>query len=502
MGVIKDWDFFWHNRHDFHLGSLATEMPHINTIGLAETANESVDKAIDMIRDVDLEMLHKLKNFQPQAMALSTQIRQVLSAGGRIFISGCGATGRLAIVLEKLWRLEVNDKNKDCVIGFMAGGDAALVKSIEGFEDHPEYAGAHIKELGFGEKDLLLAVTEGGETPFVLATVEAALKISRQMPWLIYCNSDHSLRSVRRSWDLISNSGVRSISLETGSMALTGSTRMQATTAQMLFIASALFEVDLQNEINNLIDVLHAVDQKMQASLIETEAHTYKQGGYISYICDHVNGLTVLTDTTERAPTFSLTPFENVFGDDRPCLCYLIVEDAQTTEAAWNKILGRLPRTLEWSFCCSNTGLERLYGFDISKATLTRRQRYNNHLLFSIKADNGIYSLDLQHQHLNLDGRKLSLSGAQALLKIILNTHSTLVAALLGRYQSNIMSYVSPANNKLIDRAIRYVQYLLAQNHQNDIAYDEIALMLYKVSLDMPPTDSIVIHTYEALCRR
>lgn len=43
----------------------------------------------------------------------------------------------------------------------MAGGDVALIKSVEDFEDHPEFAVQHMKDLGFTENDLLLASTEG-----------------------------------------------------------------------------------------------------------------------------------------------------------------------------------------------------------------------------------------------------------------------------------------------------------------------------------------------------
>ena len=46
---------------------------------------------------------------------------------------GCGATGRLALVLETLWRQETQEIYPDWydrTIAFMAGGDAALIKSV------------------------------------------------------------------------------------------------------------------------------------------------------------------------------------------------------------------------------------------------------------------------------------------------------------------------------------------------------------------------------------
>jgi hypothetical protein len=44
-----------------------------------------------------------------------------------------------------------------------------------------------------------------------------------------------------------------------------------------------------------------------------------------------------------------------------------------------------------------------------------------------------------------------------SLLKIVLNNISTLIMGRMGRYESNIMTYVKPTNYKLIDRSTRYV---------------------------------------------
>src|SRR5581483_11789624 len=88
---------------------------------------------------------------------------------------------------------------QNSVVGFMAGGDLALVHSIENFEDHPEYGARQLMELGFGENDLLISSTEGGETPFVIGATERAAEASRRSPWFLYCNPDSALAEVERS---------------------------------------------------------------------------------------------------------------------------------------------------------------------------------------------------------------------------------------------------------------------------------------------------------------
>ncbi len=57
----------------------------------------------------------------------------------------------------------------------MAGGDSALIQSIEDFEDHPEFGERQLHNLGYNkEQDMLISSTEGGETPWVIGTAEYA----------------------------------------------------------------------------------------------------------------------------------------------------------------------------------------------------------------------------------------------------------------------------------------------------------------------------------------
>ena len=57
-----------------------------------------------MIKELDVDTINILATKLPQLYSLYQQVNDTLESGGRIFICGCGATGRLAIVLETLWR--------------------------------------------------------------------------------------------------------------------------------------------------------------------------------------------------------------------------------------------------------------------------------------------------------------------------------------------------------------------------------------------------------------
>lgn len=69
----------------------------------------------------------------------------------------------------------------------------------------------------------------------------------------------------------------------------------------------------------------------------------------------------------------------------------------------------------------------------------------------------------------------------------------------LGRYESNIMIFVRPTNNKLIDRSIRYVLYLLKQNNINDVSYATICEILFEEIKTLVYGESIVLKTFNRI---
>ena len=82
----------------------------------------------------------------------------------------------------------------------MAGGDAALIKSIEDFEDHPEFAEQQLIQLGFKENDLLIGSTEGGQTYWVIGAVWKSTELTKRKPYILYGNTDEILsKNVQRS---------------------------------------------------------------------------------------------------------------------------------------------------------------------------------------------------------------------------------------------------------------------------------------------------------------
>ncbi|MGB2808231.1 MAG: hypothetical protein WBC22_10845, partial [Sedimentisphaerales bacterium] len=239
----------------FRLGELLTESSHPKTRTLSETLRTNLSEGIRLLQSVDddippaVEKVFQQNTFKELVEAFSN----ALKAGRRIFFTGCGATGRLSILLETAWRrfwqtlkqkhpdiFVKLPKMEDLTVSIMAGGDFALIKSVEGFEDFPDFGRYQLKQAGVSSGDVVVAITEGGETPFVIGTAWQGLDVGAKV-FFVYNNPSEMLqRHVQRSREIIEESRIQKLDLTTGPMAIAGSTRMQATTAELLVVGCAL----------------------------------------------------------------------------------------------------------------------------------------------------------------------------------------------------------------------------------------------------------------------
>ncbi len=498
-------DFLKVAKH-FQLGHLDTEASHPDTVGLSEWAQHDLPQGIAKLRDVDAHMLSTLEDRLTALTPLTIAIRETLESGHRLFLCGCGATGRLSLSIEVFCRADglIPSEYREQVIAFMAGGDAALIRSIERFEDHPEYGERQLIELGFTEGDLLIASTEGGETPFVIGATEAASKRSRRSPFFLYCNPDAELMagSVDRSRRVLNNPDIHKINLATGPMALSGSTRMQASTILMAAIGYACQAWGDPKHLPSLLAPLqqwhHEQDMAFLSGFIECEASIYQNGEFILYEPGPF-GITVMTDTTERSPTFTLVPFETTRQpDDPPSWCYLHVPGTSSPAEAWQAVLHRSPRTVGWGDLKHLTSQDAIHGFDFSDRVQTHRdvrcgQAQQHRFCICRSQDKDELIWELAEQNATISITDLTPLGQHLALKMLLNMHSTLVMGRLHRYESNLMTYVSSTNNKLIDRSIRYAQLLLKRRHQLEPSYEALARCLFEQRAQLQPNESIVL---------
>jgi N-acetylmuramic acid 6-phosphate etherase len=97
----------------------------------------------------------------PQIAQVVDQATAVLAQGGRVFYLGAGTSGRLA-VLDAVELLPTFSLPPGRVIPLLAGGAAALTRSVEGAEDDEELAQRELAAHDFSAKDLLIGVAASG----------------------------------------------------------------------------------------------------------------------------------------------------------------------------------------------------------------------------------------------------------------------------------------------------------------------------------------------------
>jgi N-acetylmuramic acid 6-phosphate etherase len=489
----------------FQVAMLPTEQRHPKTTCLSDLSKNNLPEAISILKEIDLEALGVLSHRMDKILQLQRAISETISSGGRVFLCGCGATGRLSVTLEVLWRQQASPMLRDSVVSFIAGGDVALISSVESFEDSSEFGVRQLKDLGFQKGDLLISNTEGGETPFVIGAVEYAASYSEwRKPFFIYCNPDDALKNrTERTRRVLENEDIEKINLSVGPMAISGSTRMQASTVVLGAIGIALLFEDPEAARQEIIKLIGDSDFLFLGKFIEMESEIYNKSGVIYYETSENLGISVLTDTTERSPTFSLAPFDNSNDQNPlPSLAYLLFSNADSSERAWSQLLLRQPRALDWKEHSERVSLTRLLGFDFSKGIIERRKKTFPNLspyIFRIIDEGDSLLFALEHLTHRLSWDNASSLARHVFLKVLLNIHSTLVMGRLGRYEGNVMTWVKASNLKLVDRAIRYATTILKDRGINRFTYADVAFEIFRQMKRIGPTESIVLAAVKSL---
>ena len=172
------------------------------------------------------------------AKAAKAAAARLSDGSGRLIYTGAGASGRLAVQDGVELHPTFGWPNERLVY-LLAGGDAALVHSVEGAEDDGEAGGAAVAELRPGRDDVLVAVAASGTTAYTRAAQAMARRAGALTVGL--ANNPEA--------PLLAEAEI-AVLLRTGPEFLAGSTRMAAGTAQK--IALNLFSTQLMIELGRV----------------------------------------------------------------------------------------------------------------------------------------------------------------------------------------------------------------------------------------------------------
>ena len=524
---------FIDNEKQFQLGFLPTEQSNPITATLEEDFKRSTLAGVQCLQRGDRQMPITMRHVfagKRFAKLVDSMVETVTGPKGRIVFSGCGATGRLSILLESMWRdffcrraAELSEEERklaDRSASIMTGGDFALIRSVEFFEDYAEGGRRQAAALEVGEGDTFVAITEGGETSSVLGTLKYAAEHGAKC-FLVFNNPADLLRGyLDRCREAIDNPKVTVIDLYCGSMSVAGSTRMQATSSEQLLCSCALeaalcrvlprfakeTAADYTVAFEQLLAGLESeAGRKMTTDQIEFEKGVYEQGGRITYIADKCM-LDLFTDNTERAPTFMIPPLRSSREKAFAQSWAFVKNPLHPTEECWREMMRRHPRCLEFTsedarslnmpqnfidnpppikyadlityMIGNESAPERIEGYTRAAAVVLR---FSDDSSEYVAAADRLASAWPERREFNVSSlipHPSSLSSPLEIwkhlaVKLAFNCLSTGTMAMMGRIAGNWMSWVSMSNKKLIDRCIRLLVEL------GHIPYEEAAQRIF-----------------------
>ncbi len=542
---------FIQEEQQFHLGFLPTEQGHPLTRDFARSiqADPSAGIAQLLLVDGELTSVARRAALSREIDALIAALHRVATATAtpsdrlpRVCFSGCGSTGRLAIALEEMWRFAFDtgtvadaemeqSARADQACSIMTGGDRALIRSVENFEDYRAFGARQVADLKLAEGDILVAVSEGGETSSVIGTVEEALRRGCTVFFIFNNPRELLIEQIERSRRIIEDPRVTDIDLFSGPMALSGSTRMQATTIEMLVLGIALEEalvtarppdpatahrqqarLDRVDAFARLVlSLSRDSNRETMARLASDEADLYTQGGLVTYIAGDFL-LDIFSDTTERSPTFMLPPFRPSDDQESPLSWSFAKDPRYNTQEAWLRMLRREPRGISWTeedYRSMNAPSDiaakpptldaaEIYRYAIGREADPSRWSTRKSLALWVDVDGSLDGYDLPVEEAYSERRVVAItttdsparvvSGAQYKLqpevapspirlfhhlamKLIFNTVSTGSMGMLGRIRENWMIQVDPTNKKLVDRGSRIISQLAGLSYE-DACYE------------------------------
>ncbi|MFQ3225743.1 MAG: N-acetylmuramic acid 6-phosphate etherase [Lentimonas sp.] len=204
--------------------------------GLDGLGTESRDPALRGLDAMDsLSIVNLIADTSAQAVAavraeatsIAVAIEAVsarLGAGGRLFYVGAGTSGRLG-VLDASECPPTFGVSAEMIQGVIAGGEGALVRSVEGAEDDASQGAEALRVRGVNSGDAVMAIAASGRTPYCIGALREARSVGA-LTVSLSCNKGAAL----------SEFADYPIEVATGAEVIAGSTRMKAGTAQKIVL--------------------------------------------------------------------------------------------------------------------------------------------------------------------------------------------------------------------------------------------------------------------------
>ncbi len=232
--------------------TLTTEESNPNTRDIDRL---STLDALRLMNAEDAKVAAAVQAALPDIARAAETIVAALASGGRLFYVGAGTSGRLGL-LDAAECVPTFSVSPQLVQGVIAGGNEAMLRSIEGAEDNAEAGKQDLHERGASSADVVCGIAASGRTPYVIGALQYARELGA--PCIaIACNSESPIAAIA---DV-------AISVDVGAEVIAGSTRLKAGTAQkmVLNLLSTISMIRLGKVYGNLMVDVKVSNAKLQA---------------------------------------------------------------------------------------------------------------------------------------------------------------------------------------------------------------------------------------------
>jgi N-acetylmuramic acid 6-phosphate etherase len=235
------------------LANLTTEARNAETMSLDQM---SVREILEAMNREDRRVPEVVRAAIPQIEKAAELIVDALHSGGRLIYVGAGTSGRLG-VLDAAECPPTFSSEPWQVQGFIAGGNAALTRAVEGAEDDCAQAAQDMEFCCVNASDVVCGITASRRTPYVLEVLRRAKEAGAKRIFIICNDTPDDAADLA---DVV-------IAVPVGPEVLTGSTRLKAGTATKLILnmLTTAAMVRLGKCYENLMVDLRAGSQKLRA---------------------------------------------------------------------------------------------------------------------------------------------------------------------------------------------------------------------------------------------
>lgn len=519
---------------EFSLGNLTTEQPHPTTKHLSQVMHDNITNGMELLLKVDENVIQGLESFIPSIKTFAPLIAEKINQRGRVFLVGSGSSGRVAIDIAAKCGAKF-PQIKEQIQGCIAGGDSALIRAKEGFEDSEADGEAVLKDSNLGPKDAVILISASGSSSFNVGC--GHFSANKGASVFYFYNSTNIPLRTQRLFERDVNPATP-LCLDIGPQAIGGSTRLQGATLAEACLGALLgssiyltqgedrlakaYPIDLASKMQKGLQLikghLKSIQRfpQLEVEVLSDSHSNFRQfkdvsnQGYITFVALEDSMREVLIDCTEISPTFSTNPIRReseIHKKMAEFRAYLIGQ--KNNSKAWAALLGRevhpvdLKDTEAFLLACeeegSNSFSKRPIGAGNLLIGVTKVNEIGSipyqliQVLEAAKKQGGSVGLlvicegkfsktqvkeleDTYDCTVIIENTPSDAIGftETIILKQVLNLISNSSMVLMNKVHGNQMIDVRASNKKLIDRCIRLIKTIWCEYQPDQLPDDEL----------------------------